>query len=173
MDDYIKYMWETPPRCIKEHAIQPHKKLRKILLKNYGNYCTVFGLACTCGNTLFQIKGENIQDYEGIIDPISLICRKCSKSFIIFDSSIHGYDGELGENEENEERVTKNIFKCKKCDNDIFEIASMFQYSGDEKELVDEENIDKNPEDLFGCFACHSLCNNCGRKYEVTSIECS
>jgi hypothetical protein len=172
IDNYIKYMWDNPPTCIASLSCKPDEQLEKALLAAYGHYSTVFGLKCSCGIEEFNIKGKDIETSdEGVDGPILVICKACRSSATVFDPNKHGYDSELGSGYSNS-KLHDKLIKCPKCGTDIFRLALAFQYSGDEKQIIEEDHLNKKPQDLFGWLSGQARCQSCGHTFEFTSIEC-
>jgi len=173
VDSYIKYMWEHPASCMASLACAPHGELVDSLVE-YGDYATMFGIKCPCGNQSFQLKGKDIETgYAGISAPIQAVCAGCEKKHLIFDGTKHGYDAELGLScSHNEEFKDKDVI-CPTCGGTNFLVAVAFQYGGEEQEIIDEDNLDKKREDLFSWFSGHARCESCKHVFEFTSIECA
>ena len=172
MDDYIKDMWQNPPSCIQAFSKINDKKLVETILTEYGNYTTAFSLKHKCDGPLFQIYGKsNNNEMPLLIGKIQIQCNKCKQNDVIFNSAIHGYDGILGQGEDysNEEDI---LYKCSYCTNQLFHLAVGFQYSGDEEEMIIEENLIMKPQDLFGWFIIHGRCTTCKKINKIASIEC-
>lgn len=171
-DSYIKYMWDNPPSCVASLSCKADSQLKKALLGDYGDYTTVFGLKCPCGGAEFYVKGKDIQTgYEGVAAPISVICKSCGRNVKVFDPTKHGADGEFGFGFSHDEYSDKSV-KCPKCEADVFRVALAFQYSGDEKQIIEEDGLDKKPQDLFSWLSGQACCQSCGYTFKFANIEC-
>ncbi len=172
VDMEISYLQNNPPKCILSFVCEVHSALREELLKEYGLYTTVFGLKCSCGNRRLGVEGKQInQSGLPLAGAIIILCKSCDKRSVIFDPARHGGDGELGYGHTDEELPAKGA-RCEYCSGDKFELAAGFQYSGDEQKMIEEDKLDKKPEDLFGWFVLRGRCGSCGRDFEIASIEC-
>jgi len=174
LDDSIEYMWANPPMCIKNLHAVANPELKKTLLTEYGYHSTVFGIKCGCGKKLFSIEGQVINKaYHGVAGSINVVCSSCRQKTLLFDPMKHGYEGAVGEARYTDySSFPVKKLTCPKCGKSEFEVAVLFQYSGDEAENIKEANIKVRPEDLFGWISAQCKCGGCGTKFEMTSIEC-
>lgn len=163
-DDEIKYMEQHPPRCIKEHSVASSEELRHFIQKNYGDHTTVFSVRCNCGQSNFQVV---LTDDFG---PVTVICKNCNSHWELFDPSIHGFDGELGNNKGIERPGNKSCF-CE-CGSGVFALTCGFQYSG-ETDILEEEEIVIAPEDLYGWFVLVGKCASCREIKVLLDWECA
>ena len=163
-DDEMKYMEEHPPRCLRGHSMVASDELRNFIQKDYGRHTTVFSLRCSCGQSDFE---SSVPDGFG---PVTVVCKNCNSDWVLFDPAIHGYDGELGHNSGMETAGSKRC-SCE-CGCGVFSLTCGFQYSG-ETEILEEEEIDIAPEDLYGWFVLVGKCASCKQAKLLLDWECA
>lgn len=165
MVNELAYMRKHPPRCIKKHAGKPSSQLLAFLRENLGDESTAFAVKCRCGSEQFRISVA-----EGF-GPVSVECSECAKQFVVFDPSLHGYDGELGHNSEIAPAKRREV-RCLKCKEDAFHACCGFQYAG-ETDVLEDKSIKVKPEDLFGYFLLAGHCSKCGAITNAFDWECA
>lgn len=177
MDDkFMQWMWEHPPRGISSLACSITKERIVELASKSGTHCTLFDLRCQCGNTEFQVHHlvtyENERRYD--VSPITVICDKCSKETVIFDSELHGSDAETGAFPYKHEG-SKTTFISPKCGKSSFRISVMLAYSIDPKEMREVLNDKeyKRRQDFFDWITICLTCCSCGEYNEELNYECA
>ncbi len=170
-DVYMARMQETPPSCIAEVSCSPNEHLKRALQGNYGTNSVVFGIQCPCGNRNLRLSGKELENYQGIKSPIKTECEKCQETHVIFDSARHGWDAELVGGFSYANHKDKQL-QCPKCDGKSFEVAIACQYMGEEEQVIQEDKLDKIPQDLFGWLTVQVRCMSCGHEFEASSNEC-
>ncbi len=158
-------MDHSPPKCILSNCKQALPDLRSFIEKDFGNHTSVFGIKCKCGQENLTVS---IAEEFG---PVLVRCPVCKAKAFIFNPLHHGYEGARGLNE-GVEIDEPNVYNCSKCKNSTFNLASGFQYSG-ESDILEEEDLDINPEDLFGWFVVSGKCEKCEQVSLITDIECA
>ncbi len=166
MEDEIKYMKGHPPRCLENKTSVPDIDLTSYLQGQLGEESSYFSPKCACGNTVFK----TVKPVESGVTNIT--CSRCGEARILFDPSKHGYDGELGHNDDLEFGSSED-FLCSSCGNAKGEVAIGFQYSGETDILEEEDAPDIQPEDLFSWVLIITKCNKCDLIQEVTQSECA
>ena len=159
VDEELEYMKKHPPRCIRGHTSKVSQDIEEFSQKNYGKNITVFAIKCKCGSPSGKLL---VPDEFG---PISFKCHECANNMVVFDPAQHGYDGELGHNNEIK-KSDSHKYKCVCCGENTFVNACGFQYSG-ETDVLEDEELDIQPEDLYGWFFLMAKCKKCG------NIECA
>ena len=120
---------------------------------------------CKCGGRVFNVYASS--DEKMTLAPVYLECPNCLTKDLIFDPTIHGWDGENGDcaslvgNKE-----PKNIYESPR------KVVIDYSYQGPDNyaDLIDEgiENL----EDYFDVFSINTL-NESGKLEEVVSYECA
>ena len=159
-------MWKHPPSCVCAFAVPPPEELRRLIQGDYGDSTTVFGLRCPCGADRFEVALP--ADGYGTV---STKCVQCGSKTTIFDAAKHGYDGAVGNNR-GAEFGPHLPFQCPKCKSSPFRLAAGFQYAG-ETDILEEYDLDIEPEDLFGWFVLCGLCTSCRGPNLLTEYECA
>jgi predicted RNA-binding Zn-ribbon protein involved in translation (DUF1610 family) len=158
-------MSQVPPRCIEHIATQPAESIISLIRKDYGEDIDAFAIRCKCGET------ELIPVAPTGMGLVSFNCPACGNNHIIFDPKRDGYDGEFGHND-NMEMEVPVLFKCPQCSGEEFRLSCAFQYSGEDDVLEDDE-IEKKPQDLFGWFIFAGECVVCGKTTTIYYCECA
>lgn len=122
-------------------------------------------LKCKCGEEKLYVYASS--NNEVLLAPIYLECPKCLTKNLIFNPSIHGWDGENGDNTsiigENEPH------KVNKLPRRVI-VDYSFQGPDSYADLINDGT--KNPEDYFDVFII-STQNESGKLEEVVSYECA
>ena len=158
-----------PPRCIKPYTGTPTPTLCNYIQNEYGLHTTVFAVRCECGHTQLRIRLARSPRYTA--GPIYVVCSKCRTGRLIFDPTKHGYDGELGHNDQSED-YEYYPFLCPKCKGDTFVSAFGFQYSG-ETDILKHLDVHIQPEDLFGWCMLAGTCVLCQHTGFIYEMECA
>lgn len=164
-DDGMLYMAAHPPRCVRAYVGEVPVELCDFVRREYGPNSTVFGVRCACKHAAIEVSGP---------EPLAVSCAHCGTAWVLFDPTLHGYDGELGHNKPGAQDAS-NKFSCPKCKGRRFELAAGFQYSGETDILEDLDFAPKGvrPEDLFGWFILAGRCTGCGSVELVYECECA
>jgi len=160
----MKYMLEHPPTCIKLNWTKPNKEITEIIQKNFGKNTTTFGIKCTCSNNNLTV----FIDFNG---SCKIQCLNCNNEFEIFNITKHGYEGALGERDEEEFNQFRQI-ECDACKSVGFDVFTAYQYSG-ETDVLEDDDCDCKPEDLFGWYAIVLKCKKCGAENKIVDFECA
>jgi Zn finger protein HypA/HybF involved in hydrogenase expression len=158
-------MSQVPPRCIENNATQSSESLISLIRKDYGENIEAYAIQCKCGET------ELIPVAPIGMGLVSFNCPSCGDNQLLFDPKRDGYDGELGNND-NMDMEEPVLFICPQCGGEEFSLACAFQYSGEDDVLEDEE-IEKKPQDLFGWFIFAGECVVCGKTTTICDCECA
>jgi hypothetical protein len=169
------YFKSTPPKCIAKLNPKQIERTGTNLDGHGEDLNTFFQLVCDCESDTGQISGYswNNPDFNNenvFISPYSFICTKCQRNELVFDSDIHGYDGEFtgypctarGEGE-------KKNFSCK-CGCQEFKVTVRFEYPDD---LFDDEDFEGRQQDAFTWFNILGECKNCSAQITIADIECA
>ena len=165
-DDEIRHMEKHPPCCVGQDIAPASAELTELIQADYGSNTTVFALRCSCGEDCSTVS--LVQDGFG---PVSLKCARCATQRTVFDPLKHGYDGAVGNNQ-GMEFGTPLVRPCPKCGASTFQVAAGFQYSG-ETDILEHEELDIKPEDLFSWFVLGGKCSSCGQCTILADIECA
>ncbi len=144
------------------------------------NEVTLVGnLHCQCGGIEFQIlyPGKTIEYKEKTcpcdieIDGhwffvIKVICVKCMREYLIFDSDFHGWDGVMCHDEKKANVLRPNLipWKCLSCENLTHKIAIKIDYESTENFIEQsrgEFSMDRWP-DAFQWIYISITCCKCG-----------
>ena len=174
--EIVKRAYATPARCVslfnvstKGEAI-PNGKLQDQSVK--------FQLACTCGAGEFSILGFPMPSpaYPGqtiFAAPISLSCYACGKTEPLFKPSHDGYDGEIDSSASVAGSGNPSKFLCPKCEGTTHLTAVSLEYSIDDDEMEDWEELAAKPQDFFTWFSLFAKCTKCGYQADVADYECA
>ena len=143
---------EEAPSDIKNNWVQGPEFLSKLI-------------KCKCGETALNVYASSSK--EMLLAPIFIECPKCLSKHLIFDPTVHGWDGENGDDVslvgENEPRLVNNIPR---------RVIVDYSYQGPDNYAELIEGGIKNPEDYFDVFIVSTV-NDSGGLEEVVSYECS
>lgn len=135
-------------------------------------YVCGFRIECSCGEAALQISGPT-RDGKTIADPITVSCRSCGVSSVLFDLQRHGYDSEHGHEYFGIPATgSPKCWTCGKCKNDTFIAEPSFSYqyeSLDEFDGIEESRIP----DFFDTFWITMECTKCGELSETDVWECA
>lgn len=143
---------DDTPTEIKNNWVQGPEFLSKLI-------------KCKCGEEELYVYASS--NKEMLLAPIYLECPKCLSKSLIFDPTIHGWDGENGDS-------TSLIGEIKP--KKVYEtprrviVNYSFQNPDNYAELM-EDGIDK-PEDYFDVIIINTI-NDGGKLEEVVSYECA
>ena len=154
------------PRCLGGHAVRAPEALREHLASQFGSSTTIVSPVCSCGEGALEVTAASG------FGPVRVTCPACRARRVIFDPTIHGYDGELGINREMSVDADQP-FACPSCAARVFDVAACFQYSGEDEILEDASAPPVAREDLFGWAAFAVRCHGCGHIADVADIECA
>lgn len=164
----IEYFRTNPPRCLKGFRCEPNQQVAAEAVE--------FHVFCSCGETALEVHGYSLRslqpDYGGdlFVGPLGATCSSCGKKTTIFDSDIHGYDGELGQSSYLRGKGKRQRFVCPKCGGTHFSLLVTFGYDGGEKDLL-EDDPDIAVQDFFGSFAMLGTCRGCKSKSWIAAFE--
>ena len=163
-----EYFWSHPPRCVAGFRLKALRKHRP----------TTYQLACSCGSEAGTLLGFPLSHYNrdykgnGFVGPMAFRCARCRKNTAVIDTNIHGYHGELGSSATIRGRGKRIAYRCAKCRSDDLSVIVHFEYGGGELDLKeDEPSI--TVEDFFGSFSVFGICDKCGARNTIASIECA
>ena len=173
--DMKVYFKSNPPICISRLNPKQIESTGTVLDGHGEDLNTFFQLLCECGCSTALVRGYswNNPDFNNenvFISPYMYICKKCKKEELIFDSNIHGYDGEFtgypctirGKGEQKD-------FSCK-CGCQDFKVTVRFEYPDD---LFDDEDFEGKQQDAFTWFNILGECRNCSTQIIIADIECA
>lgn len=120
---------------------------------------------CKCGESELYVYASS--NDEMLLAPIYLECPKCLTKDLIFDPTIHGWDGENGDS-----ASLVGGKEPKKINSTPRRIIVNYSFQGEENyaDLMDDGI--KNPQDYFDVFIINTL-NVSGELEEVVSYECA
>lgn len=160
-----RYFQSHVPRCIAEYSAPADDDVRAYVQKEYGERTTVFRIQCPCGESKLNVSAPV---ELGIV---SVSCPACGKQSIVFDPSIHGYDGELGHNENLPSGACDDT-ACERCGAICLRVHCGFQYC-DETDEMTEEDLLRGGENFFGWYVLAGKCPYCGTVALHHDFECA
>ena len=170
----------TPARCLSGF----HVELDPTLASEGPDALDVarFLLTCQCGHASFHILGHNAisQTYPDtpiFIAPITLDCPECRCCTQLFDPRRDGYDAQIEEGSGSTTGMTgtgtPDHFVCPSCGHREFVPCVCLNYSLDDEEMDDWEELAARPQDFFDWFSLSASCLKCGVSSDVTDYECA
>jgi hypothetical protein len=165
-DDEMQYMINHAPTCIVNIKTDAINEARNSIQSDFGDNTTVFGIKCNCGNDKVRII---ISESNG---HVHISCPKCSNTTEIFNPSVHGYEGALGLREKDANEDEAESYICQNCNSTEFVIATGYQYAG-ETDVLEDDDLDVKPEDLFGTYIVCVKCVKCGEIEIIYNFECA
>ena len=118
-------------------------------------------IKCSCGNEYFEIWESNEQLM------VKILCKKCKKEYVIFDSGKHGWNGFVCGDDFLNRELPYNKYHCSNCKEDCFKILVHISSQGKE-DFIDEclsTDDSFSVEDWVDAFEWISIsltCENCG-----------
>jgi hypothetical protein len=163
MDEYIRYMWEHPPRCTAKTTSPASSEFLRAAEDELGDYSTVFQIRSAAGESVFPL-------WTGTDGAVLVGSSTPDQAIFAFNPSHDGYNGEFGLGPT--EVRSEERFVCPGCGHDRFTAAAAFQYSGNNEELDEPELVERR-QDFFSWFALLACCEKCGWNGTVASVECA
>ena len=173
----LAYYRSHPPRCIAGFKAQP-VELPGVAFDGHGEeFNPVFTLLCTCGHGKHFVLGHYWRNPDWhnallFVGPFAIRCGACGKVTELFDSAIHGWDGELGHSASYRGEGERAEFSCDRCGLQQVQVFARFEYPGDLLGPGNEEFRGRE-QDLFSWFSLLGKCAGCGRLLEVSDCECA
>lgn len=127
-----------------------------------------FALTCSCGEAKWRVRGNWFEgETAEFIGPLFAECSTCGRALRIIDTSIHGYDGEIGDGIV-EEHGAKDLWTCPQCSmhEGSLIVSCGYQYDPD-------QDIASHPQDFFDAFILTHLCTDSGKPVQITVFECA
>lgn len=167
----------TPARCLSGFLVE----LDPTLASEGWDTLDVarFLLTCHCGHASFHILGHNAisQSYPDtpiFVAPIVLDCPKCRRRTQLFDTRCDGYDAQCGGPTTGMTGTgTPDHFVCPNCGHREFVPRVSLNYSLDDEEMDDWDELASRPQDFFDWFSLSAKCSKCGVSSDVTDYECA
>jgi hypothetical protein len=188
-NEFIEFVNSHPPRCVvglnpkPVQATLPTMLLPPSLSVFNGVSAEInsdscpspsFVIGCPCGHRSVYILGYDVPidetDTVVFVGPLRLECTQCGAVSELFDTRVHGFDGEHGINTHYIGEGAPTRFKCPRCGEVPFIVCAIFSYSGFD-ELYGKAR--EKPEDFFDDFTLTGQCGRCNSVVEVTSFECA
>jgi hypothetical protein len=172
----VERAYATPARCVSQFAVQTDGEIIAELEQEIES--VQVQLACSCGARRFMILGfpmasATYPDQEIFAAPISLQCETCGRREQLFDPRNDGYDGEIDSSAGIVDIGEPSAFLCKKCGKPTFEVAVSLEYSVEDEEMEDWEELAERPQDFFTWFSLYGRCLGCKQFSEITDYECA
>ncbi len=164
MNNILENFIHKKPRCLKSFEIED---LPKGINTNWSDGPEFLSklVKCKCGNNVFNVYASSNE--EMTLAPVYLECPNCLTKDLIFDPTIHGWDGENGDcaslvGEKEPQKLYDSPRK----------VIIDYSYQGVDSyaELIDDGI--ENPEDYFDVFIINTLSES-GKLEEVVSYECA
>lgn len=123
-------------------------------------------VSCRCGAENVEMLASRTEDGE-ILAPIYLRCSECSSQQLLFDPTIHGWDGE---NRDNASRVGDGEPAAVAPSPGNVIVVYSYQGIANYQDLIDEG--EDHPENFFDTFAVYFARPGCAHTL-VVSYECA
>lgn len=173
MDPYLQYMQDHPPRCIASCAAVPSDEMESIARGAYGAYTTVFQIGGNDGRQEWPVWGHVESGHPMRSSPILVGSSQVDDAVFVFDEMRDGYNGEFDLAFGPDETAgPPTEVSCPECGTNLLSLTAVFQYSGDNEEL-DEDDLIARRQDFFAWFALLARCSKCPWKGVIADIECA
>src|SRR5205823_3801965 len=93
-EELVKRLRTTAPSCLRNFNATPSELPEPF----DNNPCSVWQLACCCGNSRGRFLGYSLKDYnaeyngpESFISPLAFECSACKTITELLDTDRHGY----------------------------------------------------------------------------------
>lgn len=166
---YIARLQAHPPRCIAAVAGAASTQEIRAMQRQCGNLTSVFRVAPGGESVPLTLWGR-LNSFDQLAGPIAIGGPTRKAAAFFFDPATDGYDGEMG----TAPRRSKPLEQvhCSRCGHEKFRFVAAFQYSGENEELQDPNDI-AHVEDFFSWFALRSKCDQCGKIKIIADVECA
>lgn len=173
MDPYIQYMQDHPPRCIVSCAAVPTDEMAAFAGDDYGTYASIFQIRNEAGQREWLVWGASDAGDAAKRSPVLVGSAQRDHAVFVFDETCDGYNGEFGLSDDSKEvPVYQTAVNCPECGADRFNLTAVFQYSGDNEELNEDDLIARR-QDFFAWFALLGCCTKCPWKGVIANVECA
>ncbi len=167
---------ETPARCLSPFSTCSVVPMMGQIEKEPGH--AIFTVNCKCGSSDLGILGFPMTspgrpDQDIFAATIYLKCNVCGKTEPVFNPDQDGYDAEIGSSSSVVGTGGPSAFPCANCGHTEFKPEVSLEYSLEDEELDDWEELAEKPQDFFTWFSLKGMCSNCGHSSEVTDYECA
>ena len=105
--------------------------------------------------------------------PIILKCQMCKTNDQLFNPRKDGYDGEIDSSAGVIGNGTPSHFTCSECGNSVFMPAVSLEYSVEDEEMDEWDELAQRPQDFFTWFSLMAKCTQCGILNDITDYECA
>ena len=153
------------PKHLKDYLVPVKEKS--------DHYCVNGNIKCTCGNEklVLMCVGEKSDDNRSLVSKeirdyfclvIKAICPDCNKEIMIFNDSLHGWEGFVC-NEGNIIRLSNNSFsnwECEQCKQKKFNVELSIRSQGKE-DFMEETGGNFNEADWIEAFEWITININC------------
>ena len=120
-----------------EFPIPKHLQTLLIPVGNSNGELEVTGkIKCPCGSETVEIWESNDRQI------VKIVCEKCKKEFVLFDSGKHGWNGFVCGDDFLDREMPFEKYSCSKCAENIFSIVVRISSQG--KEDFKEECLSNN-----------------------------
>lgn len=149
---------------------------RRSLDGHAGDSFNVFRwVGCSCGADLHHIDGWYAED-DGALKAVTSRCGTCSKTSVVFDLDLDGYDAELARLEKPgvvlRPRGRRKMirFRCVACQGDLARVCARHEYPRD---LLDDPSMAPRAENFFTWFSLVGRCSGCKAAIGYGDWECA
>ena len=181
MDDFTEKMARqvrtTPPTCLSGFRTSPSHA-------DEWDDWAVWSLACSCGATKGKLMGHPLKEcdpeYDGpplFVSPLAFLCSSCGKTTEIIDTKKHGYNSEVGKDEEGKSWDSNyrgtgqgQPVPCPACGGSEFEIMACCSHSHFDL-IEDEPELAPRAQEFFDAFECRGGCAACGEDASLADFE--
>jgi len=174
--EIVKRAFATPARCLC--SFKSSSTGDSIPKGDPRDQSARFQLACSCLANEFSILGYPMPspaypDQQIFAAPVSLACQACGKTAQLFHPDRDGYNGEIDSSAGVTGSGDQSEFSCPKCEATTFVPSVVLEYSLDDEEMEEWEELAASPQDFFTWFSLYGKCVNCGHLTDVTDYECA
>ena len=174
--EIVKRAYATPARCLLPFTVLADGVVVNELEQRIES--TRFQLACTCGSHTLAILGYPMKspaypDMDIFAAPVTLRCTACGREERLFDPKTDGYDGEIDSSAGVTGAGEPAAYACKACGQSAFDVAVSLEYSVEDEEMDDWDELAERPQDFFTWFSLYGKCSGCGQLSDVTDYECA
>ena len=162
MSDAVALALSDPPTCVANFAVTPLPRVEDDIVARFSLACA----ACRSSELrifCFPITATDATTYAGVgagevveRNPHHVACLDCGKRELLFDATMHGYDGALGHGSSYQQGTgAEEMVYCRE---ESYSVEVEFLYNVELSELQEiaaETNL--KPQDLFDSLCIYAM----------------